>query len=319
MPGVFDLLISLREISHHIQDLRIYESNRNDKNYVESIIQLIKSQHKLSFVLLNKIGSDFTLILETLSSIHSNSLTTLILIQIPKDVSLSSIQRFENLQNLSLFNCDNLVPTIFDDLTEIHFDLKSLELDRMKSKVLKSILKLPKENLKKFSFYFNTQIEVIQNFFLKCSKISNLKVKGNPSKEERLNFFSSLSMLENSLTHLSIYFNSSGLHHIFDELSKISLPKLKFLNIGMPKSTNILENYLKMTSSSLQTIILHDSSKFSREYVNILLKYFKRKKTLKMVGISLKSDDKKFKEFVKITKGYFQIVNLWDMDLNNYW
>src|SRR5687768_13010234 len=66
---VFNLLVSLGGISHHIQDLRIHGSNKIDKRNVKAITQLIKSQQKPPFVLLNRMGSKFTPILETLSSI----------------------------------------------------------------------------------------------------------------------------------------------------------------------------------------------------------------------------------------------------------
>ncbi|CAG8569102.1 3615_t:CDS:1 [Funneliformis caledonium] len=308
-PHVFDLLVSLKEISHNIQDLKIHGSSMIDKKKIDLIIQLIKAQHNLSFVWLHRFGLEFTSILETLTSIQSNSLTTLKLTRISRHISLSSIQRFKNLRNLYLRDCDGLGQNLLDNVSKVDFNLKSLELDRMTEQFLQSILKLQNENLQKISFYHNTSLKVIQDFFIRCSHISNIKVRG---RQYQKGFISSLSVLESSLTSFSIYFNSSRLYQIFDELCNISLPKLTFLDIEMPKSASLLESYLRMTSSPLRTIILHFSYKISMEYINILLKFSKRK-TLRIVGISLKSDEKKFKEFSKITEGCFQIVDSWDI------
>ncbi|CAI2174307.1 566_t:CDS:1 [Funneliformis geosporum] len=312
--NVYHLLVSLKDNSHNIQDLIIYGKINKQVKDVDLIIQLIKAQHKLSFVHL-KFDLNLTPILETLSSNHSNSLTSLKLTRISKQFSFSSIQRFKNLQNLCMLCCGGLDQNVFDNFSQADFNLKSLELDCVDKRVLMFILKnLTNENLKKISFYHNTSLEVIQDLFIRCPNISILKIQRNQYQE---GFISSLSVLESSLTHLSILFNSvfnsSHVYQIYDELCNISLPKLTFIDIYMPKSTIPLESYLKMTSSPLRTIIFHDSNKISMEYVDILLKFSKRR-TLKIVGISLRSDEKRFKTFAKITEGYFQIVTAWEMD-----
>src|SRR5207247_7559725 len=119
-----------------------------------------------------------------------------------------------------LFKCEYLDENIFNDFSKTDFNLKSLNIDLMREKVLKSFLQLTNRNLEKISFNLNTSSNVIQDFFIRCSNISDLKIIAHC----KVNFLF-LSILENSLTHLTFHFYSFD-YEILSELSKISLPKL---------------------------------------------------------------------------------------------
>ncbi|GBB85176.1 hypothetical protein RclHR1_11730001 [Rhizophagus clarus] len=313
-PNIFFLLKSLKNISHGILNLRIHGNNRipnNKKDYFNIIVSLIKAQHKLTLVSLDGIGPEFTPILKVLS-IHSNSLTTLQLSQIFKGLSLAPIQQIKNLQNLSLYKCENLDESIFNDFTNTDFNLKSLNIDLVKENVLKHLFQLANKNLEKISFNINniSSKTDIQNLFIRCSNISNLKI----ILKYKIDIFF-LSLLENSLTHLTLFtFHSHSFDHkneILYQLSKITFPKLKFLNIRLPK-LNILKNYLEITISPLKKLFFVYSSKINIEYFNVLLEFSKKRKSLKIIGISLNPNDDNFKNFVKISKEYLQIIYIFD-------
>ncbi|POG72620.1 uncharacterized protein OCT59_003159 [Rhizophagus irregularis] len=315
-PNLFFLIKSLENISHNIQDLRIYDSNRmlynisNNDNYIDLIVSLIKAQHNLTFVSFDRFGPEFAPILKILS-IHSISLTTLQLSHISNGISLAPIQQIKNLQNFSLYKCDNLNEIIFNDFTKTDFNLKSLNIGLVKENVFKSFLKLTNRNLEKISFVLNNTSNKIdvQDLFIRCPNIFDLKIMFRCKID--LLFLSILANNLTYLTHLTLHtYNHYG-NEILIELSKPILPKLKFLNIRLPE-LNILKNYLKITISPLEKIFFIYSSKINIDYINILLEFSKKKKTLKIIGISLNSDDDNFKNFVKITKDYLRIINIFN-------
>ncbi|CAG8558178.1 137_t:CDS:1, partial [Acaulospora morrowiae] len=259
-------------------------SFKGECKVAEAISKIIQAQKHLEEIRILCSGNFGASIVPAIKH-HADKLISIQINVVKLDeTTLQVLSTCEKLENLSLGFDDALTMENIKYLLCSNIRLKKLNilsLDQISSEVVNSMIQKGGKSLQYLWLCFTTS-EIVESTIKHCPNLVSLTIDVSMADEEQL----CKLICSFKLVDLTIYGAGYGLGGILSFI-KYSLPMtLIYLHIDLLFYPSELEDFLQDFEIPLRTLILDKNITFDNSYLEVMIKYLEKRKTLRYLGVS---------------------------------